>query len=198
MALWWGRLNNTKINRLYLQFANRKSQTALIMKHKGMRPQDILVLLKISITKGRLYQKQIAQDLLISPSEVSESLTRSTYSGLIGAKSHNVKVKTFYEFIIYGLPYVFPAIQGSIVKGIPTASSMSPLNSIFTNEIEYVWPSKNATHTGISIEPLYPSVPEAAQNDIKLYEALTLVDAVRIGYTREKKEASQLLKQLLK
>jgi hypothetical protein len=168
------------------------------MRHNGMRPQDVLILLKIAITRDRLFQKQIAQDLFISPSEVSESLARSTYSRLINAKTHNVKVKTFYEFILHGLPYVFPAIQGSIVKGIPTAASMSPLNSIFTNDIAYVWPTQNATQVGISIEPLYTSVPEAALEDIQLYEALALVDAIRIGHTRERKEASQLLEKILK
>jgi len=168
------------------------------MIHNGMRPQDVLILVKISIHRQRLYQNKIALDLSISPSEVSESLVRSKISGLIGSKTHNVHASTFYEFILYGLPYVFPAIQGSIVKGIPTAASALPLNKIFTNDIDYVWSSQNPTHRGISIEPLYPTVPDAALKDNKLYEALALVDAIRIGHTREKKEASTLLKAILK
>ena len=49
-------------------------------KHSGMRPQDIVILLKIA-TYGdnNWYMKDIANDLFISPSEVSESLNRSVY-----------------------------------------------------------------------------------------------------------------------
>lgn len=167
------------------------------MKHKGMRPQDILILLKIAISKEKLFQKQIAHDLQLSPSEVSESLKRSTISNLIRS-NQKVRIRTFYEFLIYGLPYIFPAIPGSIVKGIPTAASAPPLNQIFSYDIGYVWPAKNATKIGIAIEPLYPTIPEAAIKDIELYEVLALVDAIRIGHTREKKEAIKLLKVHLK
>jgi len=164
------------------------------MNHKGMRPQDIFILLKIAISKEKLFQKQIAHDLQLSPSEVSESLKRSTISGLISSRNQKVKIRTFYEFLIYGLPYIFPAIPGSMVKGIPTAASAPPLNKIFSNDIAYVWSTNNATNIGIAIEPLYPTVPEAAKKDMDLYEVLALVDAIRIGHTREKKEAIKLLK----
>ncbi len=47
---------------------------------------------------------------------------------------------------------------------------------------------------GHSILPLYPSVPEAALKDEKLYELLALVDALRIGRAREKELAVVELK----
>jgi len=45
--------------------------------------------------------------------------------------------------------------------------------------------------------PLYPSVPEAANKDEKLYELLALADALRVGRAREKELAIVELKKRL-
>jgi hypothetical protein len=50
----------------------------------------------------------------------------------------------------------------------------------------------------VAIDPLYKSMPEACLKDAKLYEALALVDALRIGRAREKNLAQDLLTQLLR
>ena len=42
--------------------------------------------------------------------------------------------------------------------------------------------------------PLYPTVPEAALRDEKLYELLALVDALRVGRVREREIAITALK----
>jgi len=47
-------------------------------KHNGMRPQDVVILLKLqTYNKNDWFGKDLAKTLLISPSEVSESLNRS-------------------------------------------------------------------------------------------------------------------------
>ena len=38
---------------------------------------------------------------------------------------------------------------------------------------------------GEEIEPLYPTVPKAARIDKSFYELVALVDAIRVGKTRE-------------
>ena len=46
---------------------------------------------------------------------------------------------------------------------------------------------------GVGIEPLHPAVPFAAMQDAKLYELLTLFDALRIGKARERGMALERL-----
>jgi len=47
---------------------------------------------------------------------------------------------------------------------------------------------------GLALAPLYPSVPEAALKDARLYAALALLDALRMGQAREREAALKLLK----
>ena len=51
---------------------------------------------------------------------------------------------------------------------------------------------------GIGFSPLYKSIPEVAMKDEKLYAALGLVDALRLGRAREIKLAEKLLIDMLK
>ncbi|OQX79748.1 MAG: hypothetical protein B6D61_03080 [Bacteroidetes bacterium 4484_249] len=62
-------------------------------KHNGMRPQDIVVLLKIiSIGDNKWRNIDIANAIEISPSEVSEALNRCKIARLI-----DVGAGTFYQ-----------------------------------------------------------------------------------------------------
>ena len=55
-------------------------------KHRGMRSQDIVILLKIAaLGECEWFVKELAFTLDISQSEVSESLNRSKIAGLISA-----------------------------------------------------------------------------------------------------------------
>lgn len=76
-----------KIIVLYLQFANRELKIIDMKKHNGMRPQDIVVLIKIiSLQQPDWKNIDIANAVLISPSEVSEALNRCKIAGLIDSK----------------------------------------------------------------------------------------------------------------
>ena len=53
-------------------------------KHNGMRPHDVVILLKIiALDNENWMMKDIANTLYISSSEVSESLKRSAWAGFI-------------------------------------------------------------------------------------------------------------------
>lgn len=160
-----------------------------------MKPQDILLLLKISSLDNKPWrQKAIAEELFMSQSEISESVNRSKYAGLLDPKGKKVMKLALMEFIQYGLRYVFPQKPGPVVRGIITAHSASPLKEHIQSSEDYVWPYGKGTVRGHSIIPLYPSVPEAALKDEKLYELLVLVDALRVGRAREKEIAIEELK----
>lgn len=160
-----------------------------------MKPQDVVLLLKlISLPIEYLTQKAVAKDLNMSQSEVSESVARSKYAGLLDPTGKKVMKLALMEFLQYAIRYVFPQQLGPVVRGIPTAHSAPPLNAEIQSSEQYVWPSAKGPIRGHGIRPLYPSVIEAVQNDSILYELLALVDALRVGRAREKTLAIQELK----
>jgi hypothetical protein len=50
---------------------------------------------------------------------------------------------------------------------------------------------------GVSLLPLYPTVPQASRNDPRLHDALALVDALRAGAAREREMARELFKEMI-
>lgn len=164
--------------------------------HRGMRPHDIVVLLKIATYKNSNWlMKDIAYELSISASEVSESLNRSMLAGLLTSDKKKLMKQALLEFLQYGIKYVYPQRPGPLVRGIVTAYSALPLsNSIQSNE-PVVWPYAEGNVRGQAIEPLHPSVPKACISDQSLHELLALVDALRIGKLREQKLAIEALKE---
>lgn len=165
-----------------------------------MRPQDIVILLKI-IAKGNLpwQNKDLAAELYISPSEISESLYRSSLSGLIDADQRKkVYRQSIMEFLEHGLHYVFPTEPGTMVNGIYTGHSHPFMQQQFKAEtLHYVWPEGRGNVRGLSIEPLYKGQVKAALQDEKLYLMLALLDVIRVGRVREFKVAIDELKKLI-
>jgi hypothetical protein len=155
-----------------------------------LKPQDVLILLKIVSDKNPSWnQKPMAEALGLSQSEISEAVSRCKYAGLLDPKGKVVMKLALLEFLQFGLRYVFPQKPGAVVRGVPTSHSAVPLKEQIQSTEHYVWPYAKGTVRGQSIIPLYPSVPEAALKDAKLYELLALVDALRVGRAREKELA---------
>jgi len=165
-------------------------------KHKGMRAHDIVVLLKIAIRREyQWYIKDIAHELGISQSEVSESLNRSKIAGLLSEDKKHLMKNNLIDFLEHGLRYVYPAEPGAIQRGMLTAYSSSPMRELISSEEDYVWPFAHGQHRGQVIEPLHPNVPHACHKDQQLYELLSLVDTLRLGRVREQRLAIEELKQ---
>src|SRR5690625_1798737 len=112
-----------------LQFANGELRITIMKKHNGMRPQDIVILLKI-VAKGdeSWYMKDLSHELNISASEISESLNRSALAGLVTPDKKAIRKRNLLEFLLHGLKYAYPQRPGAIVRGMPTAHSAPPLN----------------------------------------------------------------------
>lgn len=164
-----------------------------------MSPLDVVVLLKlISLGDQPWNQKTLADALRISQSEISKSFARSRYAGLLDSTGKKVRRLALFEFLRYGIAYVFPQQSGAVVRGIATAHSAAPLNESIQSCEYYVWPTGKGNLSGHSIVPLYPSVVDAVQNNSKLHELLALVDALRVGRAREKELAiSELQKRIV-
>ena len=164
-----------------------------------LKPQDIVVLLKVYGLKGEWTYSELAHCLKMSSSEVHAALKRCATSGLYNDKRRRVVKPALAEFLVHGLKYVFPTSPGALVRGMPTAHSAQPLKDLLVTSDRdvYVWAFGSGKVKGQEIKPLYHSVPEAVSQDPQLYEMLCLVDGLRVGKVRERElAASELRKRL--
>lgn len=164
-----------------------------------MRPQDIVILLKLISCHDKPWQyRDLSAQLYIPISEISNSLKRSAKAGLYHADSRSVHRLALMEFIQFGLKYVFPTSPGTMVSGIATAHSHPFYKNLIKAEMQYVWPYDGGNVRGLMIEPLHPNVPEAVMQDELLYTLLASVDILRVGRVREANMAlAELRKALL-
>lgn len=168
---------------------------------QGLKPQDILVLLKLLALEGKPRRLvDLAMELGLAQSEVSASLERARRSGLINAQKKELIRSALEEFLIHGLKYSFPAEIGMLARGIPTSHSAPPLaEKIVSNEDDqYVWPHPDGSLRGQAVSPLCQWAPEAARKDPRLHELLALVDALRVGRARERMLAAEELRRRLR
>lgn len=141
---------------------------------------------------------QIAKELGISASEVSEALERCRIARLIDNLKQRVNILALKEFMVHGLKYVFPVQPQAKVRGIPTAISAPPLNEkIISEKDAYVWPDAKGNIRGEAIVPLYRTVPEAVRIDPMLHSLLAIADVFRIGRAREVELAKVELDSIL-
>jgi len=166
--------------------------------HNGMRPQDIVLLLKIlNVTDPHWQYRDLAASLYLSISEVSESLHRSHIAGLIDESKRKIHRQSLMEFTRYGLHYVFPQVPGTMVTGIPTAHSYPFYSKLFKSELNYAWPDTEGNMRGLAIQPLYKNVVKAVKQDELLYKSLASIDIIRVGRTRELKVAIEELQKII-
>ena len=170
----------------------------IMRKHSGMRPHDVAILLKIA-GKGqqKWYMKDLAYELGISASEISESLNRSVIAGLISSDKKTIMKLALLDFLKSGLRFVYPQRPGAMVRGIATAHSAPPLDGKILSEEQFVWPYAKGISRGQAIEPLHPKIPEACLRDSEYYELMALADALRVGKVREQELAFEIIREKL-
>tara|TARA_R110002072_G_scaffold301164_3_gene480287 strand:+ start:69697 stop:70341 length:645 start_codon:yes stop_codon:yes gene_type:complete len=160
--------------------------------------------LDLAISGPSIYSARSLEKLTgISKSQINLSLRRCVDVGLAkydrktGVPKANSRA--LYEFIKYGLKYVFPAKPGELVRGIATTFSAPILKDklLSAGDFKLVWPNADGNTKGLAIEPLFKSVGYAVRYDPTLYAMLALVDAIRIGQPREKNLAQAMLQELL-
>jgi hypothetical protein len=165
-----------------------------------LKPQDIVVLLKLCVTSPDWTYRALATELSISISEIHQSLLRAAQSDLYDQQRRRPMLRNLEEFIVHGLKYAFPATRGGLTRGLPTSYAAPPLSRHFHQPLADnppVWPVAQGPVSGYEISPLYPSVPEAAMIDPQLYELLAMIDALRTGKARERKLAHDMISQRL-
>jgi DNA-binding Lrp family transcriptional regulator len=159
------------------------------------KPQDIVVALKLSLrAKGQSYA-DLGIALGMSASEVHAAVRRLGEARLIDPDTREIRREALRNFLVHGVPYVFPAHPKEFTRGMPTAWDAPVFSGKFEDpeQIPPVWPDPEGPHHGLAVQPLYPSVPLAARKDSALYDLLALVDAIRMGRARERTFAEQEL-----
>ncbi|MEM8558815.1 MAG: hypothetical protein AAGG50_13435 [Bacteroidota bacterium] len=165
-----------------------------------LKPQDIVVLLKLVHHPSDWTYSALAKSLGMSASEVHAAVERAS-SAMLFDKHRRVVLKgNLLEFLEHGVKYAYPAQLGPISRGMATSLAASPLQattSVLFGDDTPVWPAAHGRERGPEVTPLYKSVPEAASRDPQLYKLLALVDAIRVGRARERGQATKLLREAL-
>lgn len=163
-----------------------------------LKPQDLLVLLAL-LSRGDapVTLPELAAQTGLAVSAVHASLKRAAVARLLLFQERRpVLLKPqLKEFLLSGAKYAFPPLFASLSRGVPTGYAAPPLNTIIapTSDPIPVWPSAKGTARGLALMPLYPTVPDAALREEKLYAMLSLFDAIRAGQARERSAAQDLL-----
>lgn len=175
-----------------------------------IKPQDILVVCKLAALSGRepMSFAALGEALSMSASEVFAATRRATACRLLteqpapatGAGRFRPVAPNLREFLVSGLRYVFPGEIGKAMRGFRTAQDAPPLDSQIvrpTGELPIVWPHHDGDTRGLSLKPLYRSVPEAARRDSRLYSWLSLADGLRTGDARVRTVAAAEIGKLI-
>jgi hypothetical protein len=161
-----------------------------------LRPHDVAIALQLLISPGIQY-RDLSNSVGLSQGEAHNSVRRLIASRL-AREDRAINPHALYDFLVSGVPYVFPASLGPETRGIPTAHSAPPFADVLIDSDAIVWPSAAGRVRGASLAPLYPGAPATARNNVPLYELLAAVDQLRIGQAREKEQARKYLQERLR
>lgn len=130
----------------------------------------------------------IAAAVGLSTSEAHACVRRLRTSGLVDG-DRRVRREALLDFLEHGVRVVFPATPASMALGFPTGAAAFPgvegLPEPEPRGTWWVWPSPAGTTRGLSMAPLYPTLPEAVSDDDWLRQTLAAIDLLRAGRARE-------------
>jgi hypothetical protein len=157
-----------------------------------LRPVDIAVALRLVVDPGSGYES-LAEVLGIGVGGAHRSVRRLEAAHLLARERREVLRENLREFLIHGLRYVFYAEIGAETLGVPTAHASGVANA----GRSYVWASAFGDQRGEAISPLFPQAIDLPRTDPAVYLALAVVDSIRIGGVRERREAGAWLQAWL-
>ncbi len=174
-----------------------------------LKPQDILVLLKLSVwDKPQWRQEDLAKELGMVQSMVHSSLKRAEKCRLYNQEKKRVNKSALIEILIHSIRFLVPAELGRKAVGMPTAwGHREAFKSLVSGLVDPpIWSAakgRRATVTGefnidgFEIQPIHEKAPGAASRDPRLYEVLAAVDALRVGRSRDIEVACEILRNRL-
>ena len=91
--------------------------------------------------------------------ETHNATHRLEVAHLVQPHQRAVNKEGLLEFLLFGVPYVFPGDLGPEIQGVPTAHSGPALSDRLPSIQVIVWPSHKGEARGASLEPLCASAP---------------------------------------
>ena len=177
----------------------------------SLKPLDLIVALKLAMSKAPVSYADLAASLGLNSSEAHTAVQRAIAAQLLidtadstsakNSRLANIRVhrQNLQEFAVHGAKYAFAAETTSTTVGMPTSHSAPVFSGVFTpGSDDWVWPFAAGNCKGIGLLPLHPCVPTAALADANLYAALALLDALRVGRARERNMALEKLPPLIR
>jgi len=158
-----------------------------------LKGQDLLVAFYLAEHESETLATG-ASRLGLSAGEMHNAVQRLKGARLLLSEGRRVHRPFLIEFAVHGARFAFAPVLGRRAGGIPTAQSAHPLHEqIVSNGNELVWKHPRGSMRAQTLEPIYPSAPDAALRDSALYRKLALLDGIRVGGTRVKEMATDLL-----
>ena len=171
-------------------------------KQLALKPQDLVVALKVAVNADRGFLfAELASELSMAVSAVHGSVSRAEQARLLSRATGSLRATpgALREFVSFGARYAYPGALGTLTRGVPTGVAGPVLRHNFhlPGSLQPVWPTADGEEFGLGLIPLHPSVPNACKTDGRLYEVLSLLDAIRVGAARERELAIQELAERL-
>lgn len=149
-----------------------------------LKPQDVVVAVKLALSRPWPTYVVLGKELQISPSEAHAAVRRLVEARLVDSFAQTVRRDALRNFIVHGVPYVFPAYPMEVTRGIPTAWAADVVRDKVPapeHTLPPVWPDPDGPVKGAAVIPLYPTLPKVVQQDPVLHPYIALIDAVRMG-----------------
>lgn len=162
----------------------------------SLRPHDVAVALQLCLTPEETFA-ELSRVTGLSVGEVHNSVKRLEGTRLLTEKGARPDTRVLLDFLVHGVPIAFPGRLGPEVRGVPTAHGAPDLRERLVFDDEIVWPSAQGEVRGHGLTPLVPAAPDLVEANPALYRLLSLVDALRVGGTRERKLAASALEELM-
>lgn len=118
-------------------------------------------------------------------------------ASLLSPSSRRPVADLLLRFLVFGVPHAFPPVIGPATVGVATAQSAPVFDGVVAGDVGLVWPAADGTARGLALTPLFPRAVELPRHNPELYALLAIVDALRVGQTRERKAAEELLRARL-
>jgi hypothetical protein len=157
-----------------------------------LRPSDIVVAVQLAITPAAPF-KVISESTAISTGECHNAVRRLGLARLLLPDERRPSADVLHEFLVCGVPFAFPPTRGPSAPGVATAHASPAFRGIVESPEVIVWAHADGPVRGESLVPIYPAAPTLPALNPALYELLTIIDALRVGTTRLRKVAGELL-----
>ena len=163
-----------------------------------VKGQDVLVLAALMHEKSEMPRfADVAGRAKLSLSETHAAVKRLQAASLVGSNRRVIR-RNVTEFLIHALKYEFPIMASRVLSfGMPTSYAAPVAVEEFSISGHVpVWPCSTGSVRGLSFEPVYPTVPSAAEADRGMYDRLAVFDMLRAGRIRERKFAESRLQEM--